>query len=50
MKEDKSFEARFAVGWEEQGKKERKIFWKRIILSFIALFPFSLILGFVFIL
>ena len=50
MKIDKSFEAQFEAGWEEQRKKERKIFWTRIILPFIALFPFSLILGFIFIL
>jgi len=50
MKIDKSFETQFGTGWEEQRKKERKIFWTRIILPFIALFPFSLILGFIFIL
>ena len=50
MKIDKSFEARFEAGWEKQRRKDRKAFLVRTILLFIALFPFSLILGFVFIL
>ena len=50
MKTDKSFEAQFGAGWEEQRKKERKAFWTRIILLIFALFPFSLIIGLVFIL
>ena len=52
MKTDKNFEDRFAVGWEEGEKmlihKNRK-FWKRAILLFFTLFPFSLILGFIFV-
>jgi hypothetical protein len=50
MKTDKSFEARFAVGWEEGEKmlirKNRK-FWKRIIL--IAIFGILIIFGIKFI-
>ena len=49
MKTNKSFEAQFGKGWDEQRKKEKLNFRIRVIL-FIALFPFSLILGLVFIL
>ena len=47
---NKSFEAQFEAGWEKQGMKERKAFWKRVIILFLTLFPFSLILGFIFVL
>ena len=50
MKKDKSFEARFAVGWEEGEemliRKNRK-FWKRIIL--ITAFGILIIFGLKFI-
>ena len=50
MKTDKSFEAQFGAGWEEQRKKEKLNFRIRVILLIFALFPFSLIIGLVFIL
>ena len=50
MKTDKSFEAQFEAGWEEQRKKEKLNFRIRVVLLIFALFPFSLIIGLVFIL
>ena len=50
MKTDKSFESKFGTGWDEQRKKEKLNFRIRVILLIFALFPFSLILGLVFIL
>ena len=50
MKDDKSFESQFKTGWNQQRKKEKLNFRMRVILLIFALFPFSLIIGLVFIL
>ena len=51
MKKDKSFEARFAVGWEEGEEmfiRENRNFWKRVILL-ITTFGILVIFGIIFI-
>ena len=50
MKDDKSFESQFKIGWDEEREKEKKNFRMRVILLIFTLFPFSLIIGLVFIL
>jgi len=49
MKEDRSLEARFAIGWDKQIEKERGAFRKRVI-RLVTIFGTLVVFGIVFIL